>query len=57
MATESTGVYKRPDSMRGDQSKRNQNKYCRYYRDIGHTMEECIMLKDEIEKLIREGYL
>ena len=43
--------------MRGDRSKRNQNKYCRYHQDIGHTTEECIALKDEIEKLIQEGYL
>ena len=28
LATEYTGVYKRPDSMWGDHSKRNQNKYC-----------------------------
>ena len=37
--------------------KRNQNKYYRYHRDLGHTTEECITLKGEIEKLIREGYL
>ena len=28
LAAEHTGVYKRLDSMRGDRSKRNQNKYC-----------------------------
>ena len=39
----------------GDHSKRNQ--YCQYHRDVSHTMEDCIVLKDEIEKLIREGYL
>ena len=27
------------------------------HKDIGHTTEECITLKDEIEKLIRCGYL
>ena len=47
MATKHTSVYKRPYSMRGDYSKRNQNKYCRFHRDIGHTTEECIALKDE----------
>ena len=57
LATEHTGVYKRPDLMQGDCSKRNQNKYYRYHKDVGHTIEEYIMLKDEIEKLIREGYL
>ena len=57
LAIEHTSVYKRPDSMRGDHSKRNQNKYCRYHKDVDHTTEECIILKDEIENLIREGYL
>ena len=57
LATEHTGVYKQSDSMRRDRSKRNQNKYCRYHRDVDHTTEECIALKDEIEKLILEGYL
>ena len=57
LATEHTGVYKRPDSMREDHLKRNQKKYFRYHKDVGHTTEECIMLKDEIEKLIQEGYL
>ena len=49
MAAEQTGVFKRPDLLRGDRSKRNQNKYCRCHKDIGHTIEECITLKDEIE--------
>ena len=57
LATEQTGVYKRPDLLWGDRSIRNQNKYCRCHKDVGHTTEECIMLKDEIEKLIRDGYL
>ena len=52
LATEHTGVYKQSDTIRGDRSKRNQNKYCRYHQDVGHTIEECIALKDEIEKLL-----
>ena len=28
-----------------------------YHKDVGHTTEECVMLKDEIEKLIHNGYL
>ena len=35
----------------------NQNKYCRYHKDVGHTTEECITFKDKIEKLICRGYL
>ena len=56
MVVEQTGVFKRPDPLRGDRSKRNQNKYCRYHKDIGYTTEECITLKDEIEKLVHHVY-
>ena len=48
-------MFKRSDPLHEDHSKKNQNKYCRYHKDVGHTTEECIMLKDEIEKLIRVG--
>ena len=57
MAVEWTRVFKRPDPLRGDSSKKNQNKYCQFHKDIGHTTTKCITLKDEIEKLIHRGYL
>ena len=57
MTAKQTEVFKRPNPLHGDRSKRNQNKYCRYHKDVGHATEECITLKDEIEKLIRRGYL
>ena len=57
LATEQTGIYKRPDLLQGDHSKRNQNKYYRYNKDVGHTTKECAMLKDEIEKFIHDRYL
>ena len=57
MAAEQIEVFKRPDPLRGDCSKMNQNKYCQFQKDIGHTTKECITLKDEIEKLICRGYL
>ncbi|CAA0840439.1 Unknown protein, partial [Striga hermonthica] len=31
--------------------------YCRFHKDYGHTTENCRHLKDEIERLIRAGYL
>ena len=37
LATEQTGVFKWPDPLREDRSKRNQNKYYRYHKDVGHT--------------------
>ena len=57
LAIEQTGIYKQPNSLRGDRSKRNQNKYYWYHKDVGYTTKECVVLKDEIEKLIRNGYL
>ena len=57
MAGEPTGVFKLPDPLRGEHSKRNQNKYYRFHKYVGHTTKGCITLKDEIEKLIHCGYL
>ena len=57
MAAEQMRVFKWLDPLRGDCSKRNHNNYCRFHKDIGHTTEECITLKDKIEKLIRREYL
>ena len=57
LAAEQSGVFKRSDPLRGDRSKRKHNKYNRFHRDNDHTTEECITLKDEIEKLIYHGYL
>ena len=31
--------------------------YCRFHRTFGHNTDQCTALKDEIEKLIRRGYL
>ena len=38
-------------------SRSRDEKYCRFHRDHGHDSEQCIQLKDEIEVLIRRGYL
>ena len=43
--------------MGGDLSRRNQNLYCTYHRDEGHTTEQCKMLKDHLEQLVKAGYL
>ncbi|MQM18851.1 hypothetical protein Taro_051848 [Colocasia esculenta] len=43
--------------MRSDPRRRDQAKYCRFHRDHGHDTSECRQLKDEIEDLIKRGYL
>ena len=36
---------------------RNQNLYCQYHQDHGHTIEDCRNLWDHLEQLVREGKL
>ena len=46
-----------PGKMAGDTSKRNQNLYCHYHQDHGHTTEDCRNLWNHLDQLIREGKL
>ncbi|XP_030930892.1 uncharacterized protein LOC115956730 [Quercus lobata] len=46
-----------PNKMGGDPSRRNQNLYCTYHRDKGHTTEQCRVLKDHLGQLVKAGYL
>ena len=43
--------------MGGDPSRRNQNLYCTYHRDRGHTTKQCRVLKDHLEQLVKVRYL
>jgi len=43
--------------MGGDPSRRNQNLYCTYHRDKGHTTELCWVLKDHLGQLVKVWYL
>ncbi|XP_075636866.1 uncharacterized protein LOC142609126 [Castanea sativa] len=49
--------FKRLNRMAGDPSRRNQNLYCSYHRDKGHTTEQCRVLKDHLEQLVKAGHL
>ena len=49
--------FKWPNKMAGDPIYRNQNPYCHYHQDHGHTTEDCRNLWDHLEQLVREGRL
>ncbi|XP_011076484.1 uncharacterized protein LOC105160703 [Sesamum indicum] len=53
---ENADVLKWPRHTRYTPSKKFSNKYCRFYRERGHNTEECFQLKDEVERLVRQGY-
>ncbi|KAH7850919.1 hypothetical protein Vadar_004634 [Vaccinium darrowii] len=46
-----------PRKLRSDPSKRPKDKWCRFHRDHGHTTDDCIDLKQQIEGLIQRGRL
>ena len=43
--------------MGGDPSRRNQNLYCTYHRDKGHTTKQCRVLKDHLGQLVKAEHL
>ena len=43
--------------IRTDRVRRNQNKYCNFYKDIDHDTKDCIQLRDQIELLGWDGHL
>ena len=46
-----------PKKMGEDPSRRNQNLYCTYHRDKGHTTKQCRVLKDHLGQLVKAGHL
>ncbi|XP_012851629.1 PREDICTED: uncharacterized protein LOC105971328 [Erythranthe guttata] len=43
--------------MKESAKREKSNKFCRFHRDKGHDTEDCFNLKQEIERLIQQGYL
>ncbi|XP_050264179.1 uncharacterized protein LOC126708429 [Quercus robur] len=43
--------------MAGDPAKRNQNLYCKYHQEPGHTTDDCRNLKNHLDRLVRKGKL
>ena len=44
--------FKWPNKMTGEPKRRNQNLYCYYHQDHGHTTEDCKNLWDHLQQLI-----
>ena len=49
--------FKWPNKMAGDPTKRNQNLYCHYHQEQGHTTENCRNLWDHLDQLVGEKKL
>ncbi|KAL2249904.1 UNVERIFIED_CONTAM: Retrovirus-related Pol polyprotein from transposon gypsy [Sesamum indicum] len=56
MMVEKTVILQWPRHTRFTPSKKLSSKYCKFYRERGHDTEDCFQLKDEIERLVRQGY-
>lgn len=54
---EHLGIFAIPPAIKTVANKCDNSKYYRYHHDIGHTIKECQILKDEVEKLIQQGQL
>lgn len=48
---------KYPGKMLGDASKRDQNRYCDFHKDVGHTTEQCAQLNRELDWQASRGRL
>ncbi|XP_052175321.1 uncharacterized protein LOC127790084 [Diospyros lotus] len=57
LALEDKNYLRRPPPLKSPPNTRSKKKYCRFHRDHGHEIEDCIQLKEEIQELINRGYL
>ncbi|KAK8952336.1 hypothetical protein KSP39_PZI004501 [Platanthera zijinensis] len=55
-AIQNDPAFQRPRASRPN-PKADQTRYCEFHRATGHNTEECAGLKDEIERLVRQGLL
>src|SRR5262249_31721943 len=52
-----SGVLRISPPMIAPPSHWNMNQYCQFHRDYGHSTDQCRSLQNEVESLIRRGYL
>ncbi|GJZ56601.1 reverse transcriptase domain-containing protein [Tanacetum coccineum] len=51
------GKFKPPPSMTTLVEKRNASKFCEFHGEVGHTTDECMHLKMQIEEMLKVGKL
>ncbi|GJZ45262.1 reverse transcriptase domain-containing protein [Tanacetum coccineum] len=51
------GKFKAPPPMVTPVEKRDPNKYCEFHADTGHSTDECMQLRKQIDKMIKSGKL
>ncbi|GKB93953.1 hypothetical protein Tco_0980090 [Tanacetum coccineum] len=49
------GKFKAPPSMTTPIEKRNHAKFCEFHGEVGHTPDECMHLKKQIEEMLKAG--
>ena len=55
---DNTNLFTKPPKTPGVQGKfKNSKKFCKFHEIAGHNTHECISLRDEVERLVREGKL
>ena len=50
------GLYRSPEPMKSERTRREIKRNCTFHKDVGHTMDRCITLKEETKRLIRAGH-
>ncbi|GJV08821.1 reverse transcriptase domain-containing protein [Tanacetum coccineum] len=51
------GKFKAPPPMVTPTKKMDPNKYCEFHSDTGHSTDECMQLRKQIEEMIKSGKL
>ncbi|GJT50186.1 hypothetical protein Tco_0976343, partial [Tanacetum coccineum] len=51
------GKFKAPPPMTTPVEKQNNNKFCKFHREVRHNTDECIHLRRQIKELIKSGKL
>ena len=57
MAIKGDPTFRWPPTMRTKPNKHDRNKFYEYHNDHGHSTEDCMVLKREIESFVNSGGL